>query len=206
VYLYGEGQPNENARTDQEGRFAFAGVCEGIVRISASHQSSYASTSAEAGDTNVVLALGSNTGSVRPPPERPSLVGKSLPDLGTVGLTTDAVPAGKPVLLCLFDFEQRPSRRWVRLLAEQHESLRNKGLTVVAVQAAVAEADSLRVWKNSNPLPFLVGSVPEKSETSRWASGVESLPWLILTDKEVRVAAEGFQLDELETKLGALPK
>jgi len=206
VHSYGDGQPNESVRTDQQGRFVFAGVCEGTVRLSGSHQNSYGNTSAEAGDTNVVLTLGSRSSSVRSPPKRPSLAGKSLPDLGTVGLTTNAVPAGRPVLLCLFDFEQRPSRRWVRLLAEQHESLRNKGLTVVAVQAAVTEANSLRVWKDSNPLPFLVGSVPEKSEKSRWASGVESLPWLILTDKQGRVAAEGFHLDELETKLGALPK
>ncbi len=48
--------------------------------------------------------------------------------------------------------------------------------------------------------------MPEKSEKSRWAFGVESLPWLILTDKQGRVAAEGFPLDELETKLRALPK
>jgi len=34
-------------------------------------------------------------------------------------LTSDVAPAGKPVLLCLFDIEQRPSRRFVRQLTEQ---------------------------------------------------------------------------------------
>jgi hypothetical protein len=50
-------------------------------------------------------------------------------------------------------------------------------------------------------VPFPVGRVPEKSDQTRWVSAAESLPWLILTDAERRVVAEGFALDELEALL-----
>jgi hypothetical protein len=49
-----------------------------------------------------------------------------------------------------------------------------------------------------------VGRLADKSDSLKWASEVESLPWLILTDKDHRVAAEGFTLEELDTKLKAL--
>ena len=65
VNLYGDGQPNGNTRTDREGKFTFAHVCEGSVQLSANSQRSYGSISAEGGDTNVVLQLGQNYSSAR---------------------------------------------------------------------------------------------------------------------------------------------
>ena len=62
VNLYGEGQPNANARTDRQGRFRFEHVCEGPVQISANHQNSFGNVSAEGGDTDVVLRLGQTFG------------------------------------------------------------------------------------------------------------------------------------------------
>jgi hypothetical protein len=43
--------------------------------------------------------------------------------------------------------------------------------------------------------------VTEKSEKSKWASAVPALPWLILTDADHRVIAEGFALDELDAQI-----
>jgi hypothetical protein len=121
-------------------------------------------------------------------------------------LNGDATPAGKPVLLCLFDIEQRPSRRFVRQLAEQYDALRQKGLTVLGLQAAVTTAESFKEWKDANPVPFPVGHLAEKAANTKWASDVESVPWLILVDGERRVTAEGFALDELESKLKDVAK
>ena len=115
VYMYGQGQPNGSVRTDDKGRFKFDAVCEGSVQLSASSRSAHGNARAEAGDTNVVIRLGVNQSySSRQAPKRPSLKGKPLPDLAAVDLSSDAAPAGKPVLLCLFDIEQRPSRRFVQ--------------------------------------------------------------------------------------------
>jgi len=206
VYMYGDGQPNGSVSTDKKGRFTFNQVCEGQVRLSANTQNSYGTAQADAGDTNVIITLRSESGSVRAMPRRAVLKGKSLPDLATVNLASNAVPAGKPLVLCLFDLEQRPSRRCVRLLAEQHDALKEKGLAVLAVQAVATTAEALQTWKDASPVPFPVGYVPDKSDRTKWASGVESLPWLILADAQGCVIAEGFALDELDAKLKALAK
>jgi protocatechuate 3,4-dioxygenase beta subunit len=207
VHMYGQGQPNGSVRTDDKGRFKFDEVCEGSVQLSASTRGPYGSARAEAGDTNVVIRLGVNQSvSSRAAPKRPSLKGKPLPDLAAVDLSGDAAPAGKPILLCLFDIEQRPSRRFVRQLTEQHDALRQKGLTVLGLQAAVTTAESFKEWKDATPVPFPVGRLAAKADKTKWASDVTSFPWLILTDGQHRVAAEGFALDELEAKLKAVAK
>ena len=138
---------------------------------------------------------------VRQTPKRPPLKGKPLPDLAAMDLGGEACPPGKPVLLCLFDLDQRPSRRVVKQLADQHDALRQKGLTVLGLQAAITTADSFKEWKAANPVPFPIGRVVEKADKTKWASDADSLPWLILTDGDRRVTAEGFALDELEAKL-----
>ena len=66
---------------------------------------------------------------------------------------------------------------------------------------AVTTAEAFKEWKDANPVPFPVGRLAEKDDKTKWASTVESLPWLILTDADRRVTAEGFAFDELEAKL-----
>jgi protocatechuate 3,4-dioxygenase beta subunit len=202
VHMSGQGQPNNSTRTDDQGRFRFNAVCEGTVRLFANSGSANGNTQAEAGSTNVVIRLGVRESyGVRQAPKRLSLKGKPLPDLAAVELGDEAVPAGKPALLCLFDIEQRPSRRFVKQLVEQYDALKQKGITVLGLQAAVTSAESFKEWKGANPVPFPVGRVAEKTDKIEWASQAESLPWLILTDADRRVTAEGFALDELEAKL-----
>ncbi len=206
VNLQGEGQFFASARTDENGRFAFDAVCEGPVRLVTSRQKTYASATVESGDTNVLLRLGATqVSTVHETPRRSSLAGQPLPDLTAVGLARDAAPAGKPILLCLFDVEQRPSRRFVRLLSEQYDPLRQKGIVVLGLQTAIITPESFKEWLDTNPGPVPVGRLAVRSAGLTWASDVESLPWLILTDKTHRVAAEGFTLDELEAKLKSLP-
>ena len=202
VSLSGEGQPTANVTTDRQGRFSFK-VCEGTVRLFASGQSGYVNASVEAGDTNVVLHLAQSFPGRHEPPRRPSLQGKALPELSALGLATDATRAGQRVLLCLMDVEQRPSRRVARLLAEQHDTLLQKGLAVIAAQVAPSSAQALEDWQAASPAPFPVGRVTETSEQTAWAASVESLPWLILTDTTGRVVAEGFNIEELADKLQA---
>jgi len=205
VHMYGDGQPQGSTRTDEKGRFGFDAVCEGTINVSASLRSAYGNARAQAGDTNVVIRLGvSRSYSSSSAPSRSSLKGKPLPNLAVVELNADAVPAGKPVLLCLFDVEQRPSRRFVKQLAEQLDSLQQKGLVVLGLQASITTPGAFKEWKQSNPLAFAVGRVTEKADKTKWAWQVESLPWLILTDSECRVTAEGFALEELDAKLKAL--
>src|SRR5208283_45590 len=109
VQLNGEDQPDGNLTTDSQGRFHFQ-VCEGQIRLFAYSQNGggNAQATVEAGDTNVVMTLSSQSGNIRQPSYRASLKGGPLPDLATVNLASDTAPAGKAVLLCLFDASQRP--------------------------------------------------------------------------------------------------
>ncbi len=207
IGTFGNKQPSHQMQTDAKGHFAFDHVCVGTVQVFVnSPRGGYANASVEAGDTNATIHLGTSSPIRAQAERRATLRGKPLPDLAAVELSRDAAPVGKPVLLCLFDIEQRPSRRFVKQLADQHEALRQKGLTVLGVQAAVTTADSFKEWKDGNPVPFPVGRLAEKADKTRWVSEVESLPWLILTDGDRRVTAEGFALDELEAKLKGLAK
>lgn len=206
VSLSGEGQPEGNVTTDKQGRFTFK-VCEGNAQLFASDQSGgYANTSAESGDTNVVLQLVRGGSVVSEAPRRATLKGKPLPDLTPLGFAAGAAPAGKPVLVCVLDVEQRPSRRVARLLAEQHDALKQKGVTVLTVQATGMTADALKEWQSANPVPFPIGRVADKPEKANWAAAIESLPWLILTDKAGRVVAEGFEFEELAGQLEGVVK
>lgn len=210
VMLNGEDQPQESAVTDRQGRFKLK-ACEGVVQLHANSQSGFGNARTEGGDTNVILHLrdmmrsryGLTPAGV---PERASLKGKPLPDLSSFGLPPATSLAGKPTLVCLLDAEQRPSRRSARLLAEQNDALRQKGLQIFAVLTTPTSVETLQSWTNATPLPFPLGRLSEKTADNKWATAVESLPWLILCDSKGQVVAEGFPPDDLESKLKELSK
>ena len=207
VNLNGEDQPDGNVTTDSKGRFHFQ-VCEGQVRLFANSPQGggFAQATAQAGDTNVVLTFSSQPGRFRQAPHRASLKGSPLPDLAGVNLASDAAPASQPALLCLFDAGQRSSRHIVHQLDEQTAALRQQGVTVLGVQAAVTSDEILNGWKSASPVSFPIGRVMDKSEKSKWASAVPALPWLILTDANHRVITEGFALDDLDAQIKKLAK
>ena len=97
--------------------------------------------------------------------------------------------------------QQRPSRYCIKELAKQAEQLKEKGVVVVVVQASKVDAAELEQWVKNNNIPFSVGMIEDDEEKTRFVWGVKSLPWLILTDVEHKVAAEGFSVKELEEKL-----
>lgn len=205
VHVYGGGQPATIVPTDKNGRFQLK-VCEGNAQLYASSQLGSGQASAEAGETNVVIQIMPYDRARPAPAKSASMKGKPCPALTDVGIAAEDLPKGKPLAICLFDLEQRPSRRSVRLLDEQYESLKNKGISVVAVQTAPVSDEQFQEWKNSTPVRFPVGRVREKTSSVSWATGVKSLPWLILVDTDGKVAAEGFAVDELETRVAELKK
>jgi protocatechuate 3,4-dioxygenase beta subunit len=216
VSLSGRGQPTSHMTTDSKGRFSFQ-VCEGTVNLFANSPmgGGFAQTAAEAGDTNIVLILGvqpamqrvirtGDTRVTRNVTPLVSLKGSPLPDLASVNL--DAAHSSQAVLLCLFDAGQRPSRQAMRQLNEQAAALREQGVTVLGVQAVVTGGEILNEWKSESPVSFPLGRVTEKTELTKWMLDVPSLPWLILTDAQHRVVAEGFALDELDAEIKKLAK
>ena len=136
--------------------------------------------------------------------EPASLKGKPLPDLAPLGLGPTDAPPGQPLLALLIDAEQRPSRRALRLLAQQAPALKQKGLAIVVLQAGTMADDAFAAWKQEAALPFPIARLKDDADKTRVAWGATALPWPILTDKSHRVAAEGFALEELDAKLKQL--
>jgi hypothetical protein len=207
VNLNGDGQPDGNLTTDSQGRFHFQ-VCEGQINLNAYSQNGggNAQANVQAGDTNIVMNLTSSSGGNRAIPRRAALKGGPLPDLTSVNLVTNAAPAGQPVLLCLFDAGQRPSRHVISQLNEQAAALKEKKVCVIGVQAAVITDEAFNAWKDAKPVSIPLGRVQEKSAKTKWATSTSALPWLVLTDANYKVVAEGFPLDELDAQIQKVVK
>ncbi len=184
VYCHGDKQPGVSAQTDAKGHFSLDKVCAGPIQLSANSRSGgYANATAEAGDTNIVIRISSSRVVRTAEPRATSLRGKPLPDLAPLGLTPAEAPADQPLLAVLIDAEQRPSRRALRLLAEQSAALKEKGVAVIVVQAGAMPDQDFKTWKQEAALPFPVGGLQGNAEKARAAWGAGALPWLILTDK-----------------------
>jgi len=131
-----------------------------------------------------------------------SLLGKPLPSLEGFGVRfSEFSNSNTIIIICFWDMNQRPSRNCIMQLAKRAEQLKTKGVTVVAIQSSKVDQSTLHDWVKKNNIPFPVGMIQDYEEKTRFNWGVKSLPWLILTDREHIVTAEGFGLDELNNKI-----
>jgi len=129
-------------------------------------------------------------------------MGKALPGLNELKLPLDFEQIkGKAILVCFWDMNQRPSRNCIIQLAKQAEQLKQKSVAIIAVQATKTIENKLNEWVKKQNIPFPVGMIQGDVEKTLFAWGVQSLPWLILTDNEHVVRAEGFGLEELDEKI-----
>lgn len=207
IWLHGTGQPSRQGTSGKDGTFRIDGICAGTVDIQASVPGSNerGSVRADAGDEDVQLVIGQSA-TYSPPPPRlaPSLVGKPLPDLQPTGVELAPEHAqGQRLLVCLWDTFQRPSRHCVGVLAERAAWLQRNGVTAVAVHASPVEAAVLRDWTDRLGASFANGMLKDAEESAREAWGARGLPWLILTDRDHVVRAEGFDPSEIEQLLTA---
>ena len=208
VYCYGEDQPHRDTRTDAEGKFTLEGICDAPVRISANVSGKtplHGYVETEGGATDVKVVVSESSSSTRYVPKQPpSLVGRPLPELEGLNIDLqEGTLEDKTVLVCFWDMQQRPSRHCLIQLAKQAKQPKEKGVTIIAVQASEIEKDTLTDWTKKNDIPFPVGMIEGDTEKIHFAWGVRSLPWLILADSEHVVVAEGFTLHELDERLSA---
>ncbi len=213
IYAYGNGQPSRETFTDTKGRFTIENVCPGELSIQANSEAGstwkfHGQAQAKGGATDIkIVVYELDQRGRRVPKQPPSLVGKVLPDLEELGI--DVIPgdlAGKRMLVCFWEMNQRPSRNCIAQLAKQAEQLKNNGVTVITVQASKIDREVLNQWVEKNNIPFPVGIVQGDAEKVCFAWGVQSLPWLILTLNDSRhiVTSEGFRLADLNDKIKAV--
>lgn len=115
---------------------------------------------------------------------------------------SSANTGNKMILVCFFDMQQRPSRNCILELSKEAQELKAKDAVVVVIQASKIGENELNEWLKTNNISFPVGLLEGDAEKTRFAWGVRSLPWLILTDRRHIVTAEGFGLDELDAQIG----
>jgi protocatechuate 3,4-dioxygenase beta subunit len=184
--------------TDEKGRYRIAGVPKVPLSIDAWIPSSRqrGETMINGGGENVKVVVGQKL------IFSPSLIGRPLPDLKDlkVGPSPDDIE-NKMILIYFFDMEQRPSRNCLRQLSKRAKELRTKDVVVIAIQASKIDKSKLNEWVKKYKIPFPVGNIENNEEKIRFTWGVRSLPWLILTDKNHIVRAEGFALSELDDKI-----
>jgi protocatechuate 3,4-dioxygenase beta subunit len=202
--LAGVSQPSKATATNGKGEFAITRLCRGPIRLQASFDSEpggagFLSAEVPARDVKIVL------GQKRTHTPETSIRGKPLPDLKELGLSSTEVN-DKPVLLCFCDIDQRPSRRCLSDLPGKTETLAAHGVTLVIVQVSQTDLSRYQIWLKDAGIVTPIHVFAGDFQARRAVWGVAGLPWLVLADKDHIVRAEGFGLDELESKIRAAEK
>ncbi len=207
ISCYGDCQPSRRTESDAEGKFTLENVCAGEVVINVNKTDSKlikrmrGSIKTEGGRTDVRIVV-SDISSRSSRRQQPSLISKPLPDINELNVEISSTEIeNKKILICFFDMNQRPSRNCLSQLAKRVKELKEKGIKIVPVQATKIDKNSLAEWIEENDISFPVGMIRDDVEKTRFNWGVKSLPWLILTDKDNIVRAEGFAISELEEKI-----
>lgn len=203
----GINQPHRNTKTDSNGKFTLERVCAGRIRIGVvkfGATTLLGSVDTDVGATDIKIVISEKSSHRYLLKQPASLVGKHLPELKD--LQIELPPSdldNKKVLVCFWDMNQRPSRNCLMELAGRAKELENKGVIIAAVQASKVDGKTLAGWKNEHDISLTIGMVLGDVEKTKSVWNVRSLPWLILTDKQHVVRAEGFALAELGEKLKA---
>jgi hypothetical protein len=128
-----------------------------------------------------------------------SKVGKKIPDFNNIQLTNfkkeDA--KDKPLLVCFWDMDQRPSRQYVLELEKQKDTLKNKNIKVILIHAGTKTENEVKQWVEENMISFACGVVKGDSYDTLLSWGAKGLPWLVLTNEQHLITKAGFNIDEL---------
>ena len=196
----GQEQPDKGTITNADGRFFFSRICKGPLRLQAgwARDKDMGFLDAQAGDKDVKIVLGQK----RVHTDRFSLVGKPLPELEEFGLkSTFEAADGKKILVCFWDMYQRPSRNCALQLDKRAKLLAEKGIYTVLVYAGPIVESALNDWLRKNRITIPSGKFDGNMQVLGRTWAVQSLPWLVLTDRDHIVIAEGFSLAELDEKI-----
>jgi hypothetical protein len=134
-----------------------------------------------------------------------SLLNTPLPDLTDLSKDLSWVQTGdKPLLVCFCDIQQRPSRQCLSRLSQKIAALSAKGLAVVVVQVSKVDLKRYQAWLKNESIDLPIHMCEGDFNVKKAAWAIKGLPWLILTDKNHVVRAEGLNLNELELRIREL--
>lgn len=128
-----------------------------------------------------------------------SKIGKPIPGFDRiqfVGFSKDRMK-GKPLLVCFWDMDQRPSRQCLRELQKQKPALQDKNIVVIAVHSGAKPEKDVRQWLAKQNFSLTVGMIEGDPYDILLAWGARGTPWLVLTDDKHIIIKAGFNLDVL---------
>ncbi|MHC4334368.1 MAG: hypothetical protein ACYSUV_11545 [Planctomycetota bacterium] len=124
---------------------------------------------------------------------------------------------GKHIVLCFWDINHGQSQELLLTLRDQQQALAQKGVLLIALEASGAQTDEVRSWAKKNDYSRFERlwrarrkGLDDRKKTTVLANlvadlktlwTVEKLPWLMVTDREHIVTAEGFSLEELDERI-----
>ncbi len=128
-----------------------------------------------------------------------SKLGQSIPDLSHIQFDQFKTEQseGKPLLICFWDMDQRPSRQCIQTLKKKKTHWLNKGCIVLAVHAGANQEKQVRQWLTKAGISLPVGTIEGDPYDTLFAWGAKSMPWLVLTNKEHIIIREGFSISDL---------
>lgn len=142
----------------------------------------------------------------RPKPPRQELstveskIGRPIPGFDNIqfeGFQKDQMK-GKPLLVCFWDMDQRPSRQCLRELQKQRLALQDKNIVVLAIHSGSKLEQVVRQWLSKQGLSLTVGTIEGDPYDILLAWGARGTPWLVLTDETHMITKAGFNLDALK--------
>jgi hypothetical protein len=126
-----------------------------------------------------------------------SKIGKPIPGFGNVrfeAFEADQIK-GKPLLVCFWDIDQRPSRQCIRVLEKQSQTWRDRNVVVLAVHSGTKRGKQVKDWLSKNGPSLTTGTILGDPYETLFAWGARSSPWLVLTDETHVITKAGFSLD-----------
>jgi hypothetical protein len=129
-----------------------------------------------------------------------SKIGKPVPGFDKIrfkGLQKGRMK-GKPLLVCFWDMDQRPSRQCIRELEKQRRALQNKSIVVLAIHSGTKPEKEVRQWLAKQNLTLMAGMIEGDPHDTLLAWGARGTPWLVLTDEKHTITKAGFNLDVLK--------
>jgi hypothetical protein len=127
---------------------------------------------------------------------------KTLPKFDVFDLKFESDETkNKMILLCFIDIKQS-SQEYAYDLAARASKLAEEDVLVILVDASGSGKKQVDDWVKRNSITVPVGGLfKELLKEIRQAWGIESLPRLVLTDRNHVIVAEGLALEELEAKI-----
>ncbi|MBN2588989.1 MAG: sigma-70 family RNA polymerase sigma factor [Sedimentisphaerales bacterium] len=130
-----------------------------------------------------------------------SLLGKALPKFTEVRLDPDAIK-NKKLLVCFWKIDDSKSTDCIKTLNKRAEALLDtRDVYMVFIHVGSIADEMFHSWLRENEILPPTGYSTVRLKGLGYGWGVQSVPWLILTDKNHIVTAEGFSITELDEKI-----